>query len=221
MKGTSFGILLLAFAATGASTRVLGADVPGFYLGAAIGESHVRSSKEILGDTDYDSKFDERHSGWKITAGIRPSSPLGIELEYIDFGNPSADLTDAGFGGISRADAKALALFGVGYLPLSVPPAPPPVLRPPSIFPNRAPMSRTAPGSKANSDPYLFAQSMSALQPAAGIRTFFHWASTGRSEPAKRLRCTQRIRGMSLPARALCAVPLPAKMQNTWETKEL
>jgi hypothetical protein len=101
--------------------RVFADNAAGFYLGAAIGASHVRSSQEILGDTGYNADFDERHSAWKVTAGIRPALPLGVELEYIDFGNPSAGSAIGEFGGISRADAKALALFGVGYAPLPVP----------------------------------------------------------------------------------------------------
>jgi len=121
MKGTSFSILLLAFGATCASTRVLADDLLGFYVGAAIGESHVRTAKEILGDTGYDYEFDGQHSAWKVTAGIRPISPLGVELEYIDFGNPGAGLTNAIFGGLSKADQKAVTLFGLGYLPLPVP----------------------------------------------------------------------------------------------------
>jgi opacity protein-like surface antigen len=121
MKRTSFGILLLAFGAACASTRVLADDLLGFYVGAAVGESHVRTAKEILGDTNYDYEFDGQHSAWKVTAGIRPISPLGVELEYIDLGNPSAGLTDADFGGLSKADQKAVTLFGLGYLPLPVP----------------------------------------------------------------------------------------------------
>jgi hypothetical protein len=96
MKGTSFGILLLAFGTTCVSTWVLADDLLGFYVGAAIGESHVRTAKEILGDTDYDYEFDQQHSAWKVTAGIRPISPLGVELEYIDFGNPSAGIGTSG-----------------------------------------------------------------------------------------------------------------------------
>src|ERR1700691_570121 len=105
MKGTSFSIFFLTFGATCAPTRVLADDLLGFYAGAAIGESHVRTAKEIVGDTGYDYQFDGQHSAWKVTAGIRPISPLGVELEYIDFGNPSAGLSNAIFGGLSKADA--------------------------------------------------------------------------------------------------------------------
>jgi opacity protein-like surface antigen len=121
MKGTSFRILLLVLGATGASNRVLADDLLGFYVGAAIGESHVRTAKEIVGDTGYDYHFDGQHSAWKATAGIRPISPLGVELEYIDFGNPSAGLSSSGLGGLSKADQKAVTLFGLGYLPLPLP----------------------------------------------------------------------------------------------------
>jgi hypothetical protein len=56
-----------------------------------------------------------------VTVGIRPISPLGVELEYIDFGNPSVGLSNTGLGGLSKADQKAVTLFGLGYLPLPVP----------------------------------------------------------------------------------------------------
>jgi OmpA-like transmembrane domain len=121
MKGTSFSILLFAFGATCAPIRVPADDLLGFYLGAAVGTSHVRTEKDILGDTDYEYPFDGRHSAWKVTAGIRPISPLGVELGYIDFGNPSAGLSNANFGGLSKADQTAATLFGLGYLPLPVP----------------------------------------------------------------------------------------------------
>jgi hypothetical protein len=96
MQRSLFSILLLSFGTTCASTRAVADDPLGFYVGAAIGEAHVRTAKEVIGDTDYDYQFDEQHSAWKVTAGIRPISPLGIELEYIDFGNPSSANTITG-----------------------------------------------------------------------------------------------------------------------------
>jgi len=120
MKGTSVGILLLAFGAAGASTRALADDLLGLYVGAAFGKSTVRTEKNIIGDTDYRSKFDAGHSAWKVTAGFRPISPLGVEFEYINFGDPTAG-TNSALGGLRQVDEKALALFGVGYLPLPAP----------------------------------------------------------------------------------------------------
>jgi hypothetical protein len=120
MRRASAGILVLALGTTCASTRVLAEDL-GLYVGAALGEAHVRTEKGISGDTGYDYRFDGQHSAWKVTAGIRPISPLGVELEYIDFGNPTAGLSDIGLGGLTKADQKAVTLFGLGYLPLPVP----------------------------------------------------------------------------------------------------
>jgi opacity protein-like surface antigen len=120
LKRTLVGMLLPSLGSLGASTPLLANDLLGLYVGAAVGESHVRADQEILGDTDYVYDFDKQHFAWKVMAGIRPISPLGVELDYIDFGNPSGNST-AGFGGLSQADAKAEALFGLGYLPLPVP----------------------------------------------------------------------------------------------------
>jgi hypothetical protein len=103
-----------------ASARALAADPLGFYVGAGFGEANVRDSKEILGDTGYDYSFSASHAGWKLTAGIRPLALLGAEVEYLDFGNPSTGAI-GGFGGLSQVDAKAGALFAVGYLPIPLP----------------------------------------------------------------------------------------------------
>jgi opacity protein-like surface antigen len=113
-------ILTVALGAVSASTRVLADDPLGFYVGAGFGEAHVRESKEILGDTGYDYSFSASHAAWKLTAGIRPLALLGAEVDYLDFGNPSTGPV-GGFGGLSQVDAKAGALFAVGYLPIPLP----------------------------------------------------------------------------------------------------
>jgi len=120
MQRTSSWILVLVLGVVGWSTRAAADDLLGWYLGAAVGESHVRTAQEILGDTGYDYEFNKQHTGWKVAAGIRPISPLGVELEYIDFGNPSGPEV-GGFGGLSQAGQKAVALSGVGYIPLPLP----------------------------------------------------------------------------------------------------
>jgi hypothetical protein len=121
MKWTSISILSFAVGATCASTASLADNLLGFYLGAAAGESHVRTSQEILGDTNYDYEFDATHSAWKATVGFRPISPLGVEFSYIDFGNPRSGSTIYGFGGLTQTDANAWTLVALGYLPLPVP----------------------------------------------------------------------------------------------------
>jgi hypothetical protein len=106
-------ILLLIFSACCASTTAFAENALGFYFGAGVGESEVRR------DGYYGPYFDEHHFAWKAIAGIRPISPVGVELEYIDFGNPSAG-PNYSFRS-ANSDTKAAALFGVGYLPLPVP----------------------------------------------------------------------------------------------------
>jgi opacity protein-like surface antigen len=112
-------IMIAALGALAASTRARADDPLEFYVGAGFGEAHVRESKYIVGDTNYDYSFSEGHAAWKLSAGIRPLALLGVELEYIDFGNPSD--RPLGLGGLSRVDARAGAAFGVGYLPLPLP----------------------------------------------------------------------------------------------------
>jgi hypothetical protein len=113
--------LLLGVGASCAATPGHADGLPGFYLGAAIGEATVRTSQGILGDTGYDFHFDQRHGAWKVTMGSRPIAPVGIEAGYIDFGNPTGSQSISGFGGLSQASARAVTLFGLGYLPIPVP----------------------------------------------------------------------------------------------------
>lgn len=88
----------------------------GAYIGAGGGESDVRADTRIFSNDD---RFDQHHSAWKAIAGIRPISPLAVELEYIDFGNPSTKPINS--GAAAGASAKAITVFGLGYLPLPVP----------------------------------------------------------------------------------------------------
>ena len=94
-------------------TTTFAEDPLNFYLGAGAGDAEVRR------DPLFGSDFDEHHFGWKAIAGIRPLSPVGAELEYIDFGKPSAGPSDAFT--LASSNAKAAALFGLGYLPLPIP----------------------------------------------------------------------------------------------------
>ena len=124
MKQVAPHILLLALGTT-ASTRALAEDPFGFYVGAGAGESHVRTDTEVIDPfgayNGPDYRFDGHHSAWKVIAGIRPVSPLGVELEYIDFGHPRTEVTDTFLGALTAAEAKAVTLFGLGYVPLPVP----------------------------------------------------------------------------------------------------
>jgi opacity protein-like surface antigen len=92
----------------------------GFYAGAGIGESTVRSDEGF--DPDYPLDSHAHHTAYKVLAGIRPIPFVGAEAEYIDFGHPSS--TDGYFDGLNGSDysadshPKAGVLSAVGYLPL-------------------------------------------------------------------------------------------------------
>jgi opacity protein-like surface antigen len=117
MKNVSIHkILLLALGTCGASSAAFADNPLGFYAGAAIGESDVRSDDNNFGNIH---RFDESHGAWKLITGVRPISLVGLELAYIDFGNPSAGQTNFYSSRNSKQDATTL--FGVGYLPIPVP----------------------------------------------------------------------------------------------------
>lgn len=122
MERKSASILLIILGASCAVTRAFADDLLGFYAGAAFGESHLRSDKHVQGDTDYSSVLEGHHGAWSVAAGIRPFRPLGLELQFIDFGKLHAGSGEiGGQGGITSVDAKAGTLSALGYLPLPVP----------------------------------------------------------------------------------------------------
>jgi OmpA-like transmembrane domain len=114
-SNAAYAVVLLFHVNRGYSRRFLGA-----YVGAALGEAHVRSEELRSGETT-PFTFDESHCAWKIVAGARPLSVFGVELAYSDFGNVSAP--PPGIFSYFNAQSKqnAATAFGIGYLPLPVP----------------------------------------------------------------------------------------------------
>ena len=103
-----FGILLGVLELTCSPARASDIYSFGGYVGAGVGQASVKD--DSIG-------FDEHHVGWKVFLGVRPISLFGAEIEYVDFGHPSA----IGIGPTTIfADAKAngVAAFSVAYLPL-------------------------------------------------------------------------------------------------------
>jgi opacity protein-like surface antigen len=118
--------VILAIAACGVSAAALAQNPVGFYVGAGLGESQIRSDDPYYG---YPAYYNDYQVAWKAFVGIRPIHLLGLEAEYIDFGQPSCNghynnyytgnCNAAQYGTDSHPTAPAL--FGVGYLPLPVP----------------------------------------------------------------------------------------------------
>jgi opacity protein-like surface antigen len=91
-------------------------DTAGLYLGGSVGVADVRS--EGYANVDYYG-FDETHAAWKLFGGIRPIQPLGLELDYINFGHPSTGAHYSYTG--ANVEEQAGALYAVGYLPVPLP----------------------------------------------------------------------------------------------------
>lgn len=116
MQKVCVWVAVMALAASCAPAALADENSSGLYAGASVGVADVRA--DGYANVDYYG-FDQTHAAWKIFTGIRPMDPLGLEAEFIDFGNPS---TGSAYS-YSRAssDAKAGALFVVGYLPMPLP----------------------------------------------------------------------------------------------------
>ena len=90
----------------------------GFYIGGAAGPT--RDTYTQFGISD------ETRTGWKAVAGLRPIRFFGAEVEYVDFGKTTVS-APVGFGGPifgafgGTAHARAMGVFGVGYLPIPIP----------------------------------------------------------------------------------------------------
>jgi hypothetical protein len=112
-------LALLAAAACAVSASAPADNLAGFYLGAGVGYSTIRSDDASYGLPGY---FNDHQTAWKVIAGVRPLPIIGAEFEYIDFGQPG---NHYGYNNIANygfdSHPRAAALFGVGYLPLPVP----------------------------------------------------------------------------------------------------
>lgn len=85
----------------------------GFYAGAGVGQFNVKI--DDVGDvTDTVGDFDADDTTFKAFAGYRFNQYLGVELDYIDLGNPE-DRID---GRRVNADINGVAPYVVGTLPL-------------------------------------------------------------------------------------------------------
>jgi opacity protein-like surface antigen len=114
---------IFAIAACGASA-VASADNPanpaGFYIGAGLGWSQIRSDNPQYG---YPGYYNYQFA-WQGMLGIRPIKYLGVEAQYIDFGQPYHGCCGYYYNvNASGNDSHptAPAIFGVAYLPIPVP----------------------------------------------------------------------------------------------------
>ena len=76
MSKLSAAVLGLAAGACVASAPARAENLLGFYVGAGVGESTVRSDDNFSGGFGYDGFYNDprHHFAWKAVAGIRPAS---------------------------------------------------------------------------------------------------------------------------------------------------
>jgi opacity protein-like surface antigen len=120
MKRISRTLLaVFAVGACAASAAALADNPAGFYLGAGVGYSTIRSDDPGYGLPGY---YNDHQTAWKVIAGVRPIPIVGAEFEYIDFGQPNGlnHYYNSAYYGLD-SHPRAPALFAVGYLPLPVP----------------------------------------------------------------------------------------------------
>jgi opacity protein-like surface antigen len=117
--------VLFAVAACALSTAALGDNLLGFYIGAGVGQSQIRSDDPAYGYPAYYNDYQTAYQGF---IGIRPIKVLGVEAEYLAFGQPSN--CNSYYNGNNYCDPNrfgndsnptAAALFAVGYLPVPIP----------------------------------------------------------------------------------------------------
>ena len=110
---------VLAIAVCGASGAAFADNPVGFYVGAGVGESQIRSDDSYYG---YPGYYNDYQFAWQGIIGVRPIRMLGLEATYIDFGQPYRHNGRYDFN-VSGSDSHptAPALFAVGYLPLPMP----------------------------------------------------------------------------------------------------
>jgi hypothetical protein len=119
MKRISGSLLaVLTIGACAASTAALADNLAGFYVGAGVGYSTIRSDDSAYGLPGY---YNDHQTAWKAIVGVRPLPIVGAEFEYIDFGQPGGHRNyDTNYYG-RDSHPRAAALFAVGYLPLPIP----------------------------------------------------------------------------------------------------
>lgn len=112
----------------GATAVARADDLPGFYVGAAFGQAHVRvrPGNVIPNANGPVPGLDMTHSAFKAIVGVRPLPFLGAEVSYMDFGKTSSR-TGQTIQGVQtvvveseQASQKGESAFALLYLPVPV-----------------------------------------------------------------------------------------------------
>ena len=109
---------LLALAAAGNMAQAQAADNDsGFYVGGGVGQFNVKI--DDVDDTNNAlERLDDDDTAWKAFVGWRFNPYIGLELSYIDFGNPNGHASASGSSGDYSADLSGFAPYIIGSFPL-------------------------------------------------------------------------------------------------------
>ena len=88
----------------------------GFYLGASVGQTQLEIDE--LGEDVNSADFSGDDMAYKVFAGIRFLTFLGVEGSYRDLGEPEDEVSE--LEGTVTADLTAYDVAAVGYLPLGI-----------------------------------------------------------------------------------------------------
>jgi opacity protein-like surface antigen len=110
----------------GGATVAHADDLVGVYIGAALGQAHVRARPSIPGAGTL-GDLDMTHTAFKGMAGVRLLSFLGVEVTYMDFGKVSGmggqQFSGPGIDTLvtsEEASQRGEAAFAVLYLPVPI-----------------------------------------------------------------------------------------------------
>ena len=109
---------LLALAGAGNMAQAQAADNDsGFYVGGGVGQFNVKI--DDVDDTNNAlERLDDDDTAWKAFVGWRFNPYIGLELSYIDFGNPNGHASASGSSGDYSADLSGFAPYIIGSFPL-------------------------------------------------------------------------------------------------------
>jgi opacity protein-like surface antigen len=106
----SIGVLLMMSAQAEAADN-------GIYVGVSIGQAKIEE-KDVLEDLD----FDQDDFGYKILIGARPLDWLGLEANYVNFGDHeedySFDVLGQTFDTNIKVEGYGIAGYLVGFIPI-------------------------------------------------------------------------------------------------------
>jgi OOP family OmpA-OmpF porin len=108
------GVAVLALAAVPAAYAQEQEEVSGFYVGGGVGQFNAGIDDVDDVDATVD-EWDEEDSAYKVFAGYRLNRFIGIELDYVNLGEPSGEVVP---GVNLDSSVDGFAPYVVGTVPL-------------------------------------------------------------------------------------------------------